>query len=431
MNLFGLDSSPSPLPLSQKYSGSKQINDADFIAWGKPSKSSMTIEEIPTQTSDPPPQRSFAQPPSPRSFAQSPSPRSFAQSPPSRSFAQSPPSRSFSHPLDAPPSSDQDTGLPDILSALAAKRRPTNSPAVQLPHSDFTIGRIPRNIPTTIELRELDLNLIYPSANEGTKNYFMDQKSYGSKIAIIGKPGSGKSVLAKYLCFAKRHMFPVVQIHSGTENENGFYGDFVPRAFIFNELDYGNIKKFIMRQKLMKHNLLKNYDVKNPWAMLIKDDVMKDTKVLRDTTHEEVLKNGRHWKMLYVLIMQYCLDLDPKMRTCFDGAFILHEDQKSNLKKLYDNFASTIPTFALFCDIMKSMTKDYRALYVSNDASISGDWRDKVFWFKAERVDKFKMCCSEAWDYSNSIYDHEKATRISGLGDEDLMKSLRGMMKQT
>ena len=391
MNLFSLDSAPSPYPLSQKYGSTFSSGWSGGVMNISPS---ITIEEI--EEKSPP---SLPMPPKPT-------------------------------PLDLePPSPPQ--GLPSLISSLTSKSKEVERARSNTRRSNenhtIRMGRVPRNLETTIEIKELNMDLIYPSATPDTKNYYLssDPKTYGSKIAIIGKPGSGKSWLARYICFIKRHMFPAVQVHSGTEMESEFYGEFVPKSYIFHELDYKNIKKFIMRQKLMR-----KYKAKNPWGMLVKDDVMKDTKLLRDVVHVDILKNGRHWKMLYILIMQYCLDLDPQLRTCFDGAFILREDQKNNLKKLHDNFASAIPDFTLFCRLMKEMTKDYRVLYVSNDASISGEWYDKVFWFKPEKVPEFKMCCPEAWDYSNAIYDQAKATQITDFGnDDDILKELKDMMK--
>ncbi len=76
----------------------------------------------------------------------------------------------------------------------------------------------------------------------------------GSKIVVIGKAGTGKSTLIRYLLFLKRSIIPVGMVVSGTEDSNCFYSDIFPPLFIHDEYDEEIIKK-LSKDKNMPTNI--------------------------------------------------------------------------------------------------------------------------------------------------------------------------------
>jgi len=246
----------------------------------------------------------------------------------------------------------------------------------------------------TYRIRELDPDMIAPS----TKN--MDRPEQGgSKIVIIGKPGTGKTTLITSLLYEKSHVFPIGVAMSGTEDSNGHYSKIFPSSFVFNSLDKPVIEQFISRQKLAKQHL------PNPWSVLLLDDCTDDPKLFNDPMFLGIFKNGRHWKMWFVLSLQYALDIKPAIRTNIDGTFILRETNLRNRKILHDNFAGVIPDFALFCDILDQLTDDYSAVYIHN-ATTSNKMEDCVFWYKAKPVpENFRLGCDDYWDFHDQRFD--------------------------
>lgn len=245
-----------------------------------------------------------------------------------------------------------------------------------------------------INIRELDVDIIAPSKAN------MDKPDQGgSKIVIIGKPGTGKTTLITSLMYEKSDIFPVGIVMSGTEDSNGHFKKIVPSSFVFNTCDVKKIEEFIMRQKIAKKHL------KNPWGMLLLDDCTDDPKIFNSKIFGALYKNGRHWKMLFILSLQYCMDIKPVIRNSIDGTFILRESSLRNRKVLWENYAGIIPDFKTFCTIMDGITGDYTALYISNQIN-STRWQDNVFWYKAKPVPpNFRFGAKDLWAYHKQRYD--------------------------
>lgn len=203
---------------------------------------------------------------------------------------------------------------------------------------------------------------------------------------------TGKSTIISSILYAKKHIFPCGFAISGTEDSNGFYQQFFPSTFIYEEYKDDTVENFIKRQKIARKY------VKNPWALAIIDDATDNPAVFTKPVQQGMFKNGRHWKMLYLLGLQYCFDIRPNIRTSIDITFILREPALTVREKLWKNFASIIPDFDMFCQIMDQLTDNYTALVILNNVQ-ANDFTDCVFYYKAKiPPEDFKIGCQEYWD---------------------------------
>jgi hypothetical protein len=112
--------------------------------------------------------------------------------------------------------------------------------------------------------------------------------------------------------------------------------------------------------------------------------------------------NGRHWKIMLIITMQYPLGIAPALRTNIDYVFILRENYISNRKRIYDNYAGMFPTFESFCTVMDQCTEDYSCLVIDN-SSKSNKLTDQVFWYKATGHEPFRLGSNEMWEISKEM----------------------------
>jgi hypothetical protein len=212
---------------------------------------------------------------------------------------------------------------------------------------------------------------------------------------------TGKSTLIKALLYAKKHIFPVGLAMNGTEDTNHLYKSFMPSSFVYNEYREDKIEDFVKRQKLAMQHL------PNPWAVLIIDDCTEDPTIFNKPLQIGLYKKGRHWSLMYILALQYAMDIRPNIRTSIDGVFILREPLLKNRKTLYENYASVIPDFEMFCNLMDQLTDNYSAMYIHNFTT-SNVWQDCVFWYKAKPTpDEWKFGCPEYWEFHESRYNED------------------------
>jgi hypothetical protein len=212
---------------------------------------------------------------------------------------------------------------------------------------------------------------------------------------------TGKTTLISSLLYAKKHIFPTGMVMSGSEDSNHYYRKLFPSTFVYNSYDEEIIKSFIKRQKLAKDNL------DNPWSVLLLDDCTDDEKVFNKTVQKALFKKGRHWKILYILSLQYAMDIKPAIRVNVDGTFILREPSVKIRKTIWENYASVVPDFTLFCQLMDKLTDDYTAIYINNQTT-SNKMEDCIFWYKANLIpNDFKFGSDDFWDFHYERYNPE------------------------
>ena len=229
----------------------------------------------------------------------------------------------------------------------------------------------------------------------------------GNRRFLLGNfevvKNTGKSTLIQDILAHKAHIIPVSQIFSGTEESNHFYSEKMPPITIFNKLDMTAVKNFVERQDLAKKYL------KNPWAVQIIDDCTDNPRILKDPLFQAYYKNGRHWKMLHILSLQYSLDIAPTIRACIDYTFILRETSIKMRENLWRNYASCIDSFSDFCQIMDQVTNDYTALVVNNKSQ-SNRIEDCLFYYKAQ-PDKipvqWKFGAGSFWQYHHDRFNKD------------------------
>lgn len=235
---------------------------------------------------------------------------------------------------------------------------------------------------------------------------FKPDENKGPVIVLIGRRDTGKSYLVRDLLYYHQDI-PIGTVISGTEAGNGFYGNHVPKLFIHDEYSSAIIENILKRQRLVLKQIKRentSYGRSNidPRAFVIMDDCLYDNSWAKDKMMRLLFMNGRHWKIMLVITMQYPLGVPPNLRTNIDYVFILREPYITNRKRIYENYAGMFPTFESFCQVMDQCTENYECLVINNNAK-SNRLEDQIFWYKAEKHGNFRLGSKEYWDLSKDI----------------------------
>jgi hypothetical protein len=257
----------------------------------------------------------------------------------------------------------------------------------------------------TLELKKFDMKRIT----------FLKDENKGPVIVLIGRRDTGKSYLVRDLLYHHRDI-PIGTVISGTEAGNGFYSSHIPKLFIHDEYSSNIIENILKRQKSVMKEVNKQIQMYksskiDPRTFVILDDCLYDNSWAKDKLMRLLFMNGRHWKVLLILTMQYPLGILPNLRTNIDYVFILREPYIANRKRIYENYAGMFPTFESFCQVMDQCTENYECLVIDNNVK-SNKLSEQIFWYKADSTIRhdFKLGAKEFWEMSKNMKDDDDET---------------------
>ena len=267
----------------------------------------------------------------------------------------------------------------------------------------------------TLELKKFDMREIR----------FRPDQNTGPVVVLIGRRDTGKTYLVRDLLYHHQDI-PIGTVVSGTEAGNGFYGNHVPKLFIHDEYNSAIIENILKRQRQVLKQMKKEVETYrkttiDPRSFVILDDCLYDATWTKDKMMRLLFMNGRHWKVMLIITMQYPLGIPPNLRTNIDYVFILREPYISNRRRIWENYAGMFPTFEGFCQVMDQCTENYECLVINNNAK-SNKLHDQIFWYKAQPRGAFKLGTREFWELSKGLnsdddeepYDPQKASRSKG-----------------
>ena len=253
----------------------------------------------------------------------------------------------------------------------------------------------------TLDLKKFDMKNIS----------FRPDENKGPVVVLIGRRDTGKSFLVRDLLYYHQDI-PIGTVISGTEAGNGFFAAHVPKLFIHDEYNTAIIENILKRQKTVMKQIKKEMEAYkrtsiDPRAFVILDDCLYDNKWTKDKMMRLLFMNGRHWKVMLIITMQYPLGIPPNLRTNIDYVFILREPYIANRKRIYENYAGMFPTFESFCQVMDQCTENFECLVINNNSK-SNKLQDQIFWYKAQNHTNFRLGSKEFWDLSKDINSDEE-----------------------
>ena len=250
------------------------------------------------------------------------------------------------------------------------------------------------------KLRRLDMNIITDD----------------SVIVAIGKRRTGKSWVIRDLMYHKQNL-QLGKVICPTERPSPFYSDFIPSVCIDDEYTPKKVNDILKRQKRIMNKIKKGDNDIDPNFFLIMDDCLYDDSWTKTKEMRNIFMNGRHYKILFVLAMQYVLGIPPMLRTNIDFVFLMRDNITSNRRRIYEQYAGMFPNFKFFEKVMNQCTENRECL-VLHLSSLSNDLSNQVYWYKASDPGDFKMCPEFLWqqnddeeesdeEYSDEMYQEK------------------------
>ena len=237
---------------------------------------------------------------------------------------------------------------------------------------------------------------------------------------LIGKRNSGKStVIQDILYYASKTGIPRICIFSGTEEANGFYRQYVPTTFIFDDSGVEEqLTSILQSQKDLTFRkkmgiIPKDTDTS---ILIVLDDVGYKTGTLRSEVLRQIFMNGRHYSITMVLACQYIMNAPVDIRTNSDFIYVMK--QTSCIDNLYKTFFSGFENKRDFKTVLTLCTQDYECLVLDNTKPTT-DISEVCFYYKAKFGRKFKFGSKDLWNYHSkwNMSDEDKFRR-----DEDIKK---------
>tara|TARA_B110000208_G_scaffold192063_1_gene262443 strand:+ start:4205 stop:4978 length:774 start_codon:yes stop_codon:yes gene_type:complete len=233
-------------------------------------------------------------------------------------------------------------------------------------------------------------------------------------VVFIGKRETGKSFLVRDLLYHHQDI-PVGAVISGTEGANSFYSNMMPPIFIHNEFNPVIVDNYLKRQKKIVKAASSGINNIDPRAFFILDDCLYDKTWVKEKSIRAMFMNGRHYKSLFLITMQYALGIPPNLRTNIDYVFLLRENIQSNRKRLYEQYAGMFGNFEIFNQVMDQCTENFECIVINNNAK-SNKLEDQVFWYKADSHGDFKIGHHTFWKFHEDNFnpDYEENDDYNG-----------------
>jgi hypothetical protein len=225
----------------------------------------------------------------------------------------------------------------------------------------------------------------------------MKKLRWDSVVVLLGKRNTGKSFLVRDILYHHKDI-PLGTIVSPTEGANEFFTPLVPKFFIHEEYTPGLVDRVVKRQKKAVKAWKKDKTT-DPRSFLVFDDCMYENAWKKDKNVRMLFMNGRHYKMMFLITMQFPLGIPPLLRTNVDFVFILRENFISNRKRIHEHWAGMFPDFKVFCSVMDQCTENYECLVIDNTIK-SNKIEDLVYWYKASAHENFRLGAPIFWQMS-------------------------------
>jgi len=197
-------------------------------------------------------------------------------------------------------------------------------------------------------------------------------------ITLIGRRGSGKSEVAKYLVNTYKDSFQNMFVFCPTDF-NGYWKNIVGKHRVFDNYNEQWVEKLMAKMRSVNEGKLKTAkDFFN--VLLVLDDVMAGVRGHQFQTLDKLASISRHLGITTITLVQYFTSLSPKQRLNSDFIFYGKCNLQSN-ELLAKEFNLGLDK-KTFLKMVEESTDNHSFLVLNNCASNMGDLKEVYGVFK-------------------------------------------------
>jgi Cdc6-like AAA superfamily ATPase len=195
----------------------------------------------------------------------------------------------------------------------------------------------------------------------------------GKRILFLGKTGSGKSQLVRYILTENIHEFSKVFVICPTERINKFYSRLVPSENIFDEYNEEWMDKLLKKLS----NMAESGKELQP-ILLILDDIGAENDVKNSKALQRIMCRGRHLKINCWQIFQYMMMCPTISRNQFD-LVMCGQGNKQSLEILSDSYLFGDITRKEFQTLYHQNTRDYNFFVINTSSVKNSDDLNEIY----------------------------------------------------
>ena len=243
-------------------------------------------------------------------------------------------------------------------------------------------------------------------------------------IILLGARGKGKSTLLYDIMYHMRN-----KLHSGiamtpTADSISTFQKFMPSSFIYHSFNDMALQKTMDAKEILQD---KNggEEKDHRYIFILLDDIMYDKSALKSVRVRKIFMNGRHHKIFFVNLMQYCMDMGPDLRANIDYVFALQDTNISNRIKLWKYFFGMFGKFDHFARVMDNCTQNRECLVLDNTVN-SNNPSDKLFWYNASiNIPPFRVGVPSWWLFDWKYGKEFSKGRAGDIINKEIMDTFK------
>jgi len=119
--------------------------------------------------------------------------------------------------------------------------------------------------------------------------------------------------------------------------------------------------------------------------VLVMDDcIYSKGQLITDANLQQLFLNGKQYQISLIITFQYPTYIPLQMRYNIDYVCLVADDNMLSVRKIYETYGNYFPNFELFRELFIELTKNYGIMIIDNKVGLNATINDTIFWYKVD-----------------------------------------------